>query len=292
MATVFPSQASRIDPDAGRPNESAVSAASWPAIFAGAVTAVATTLILVALGSGIGLASVSPWAHSGVSATTFTVMTAIWLIVIQWGSSLVGGYMAGRLRTKWVGVHTHEVFFRDTANGFVTWALATAIGVGLIATSTGAAVGKVVDAASTASAGAAQGTATTQPTGPIAPYDLDKLFRSTAAGTNSSKPDAPVEAAGILAHGIAADGVSSEDRTYLAGLVAARTGLSQEEAQKRVDDAVAATMAAKAKAQAAADAARKAVSATSIFMALSMLIGAFIASAAAALGGKLRDEHP
>jgi hypothetical protein len=104
-----------------RPNESPVTPASWPAIFAGAMTAVASSLILIALGSGIGLASVSPWPHIGASATTFTVMTALWLIVVQRLSSSVGGYLTGRLRTKCVGIHTHEVFFRDTAHGFVTW---------------------------------------------------------------------------------------------------------------------------------------------------------------------------
>ena len=44
-----------------------------------------------------------------------------------------GGYVAGRLRTRWVGVHTHEIFFRDTAHGFLAWALATVIGAGFLA---------------------------------------------------------------------------------------------------------------------------------------------------------------
>src|SRR5690348_13139804 len=133
---------------AARPAESPVSAASWPAIFAGAVTAIATTLILLALGTGFGLASVSPWPHSGASATTFTVMTAIWLIVVQWLSSLIGGYLAGRLRTRWVGLHTHEVFFRDTAHGFVTWALATVVGAAVLTSAVGTASEKTVQAVS------------------------------------------------------------------------------------------------------------------------------------------------
>jgi hypothetical protein len=98
MSASYPSgtvSAAVIPEPAGRLNESPVSAASWPAIFAGAITAAGTSLILVALGSGIGLASVSPWPHSGASATTLTVMTAIWLIVIQWVCSLMGGYMTG-----------------------------------------------------------------------------------------------------------------------------------------------------------------------------------------------------
>jgi hypothetical protein len=97
--------------------ESPISAISWAAITGGAFATAALSLILLALGSGFGLASVSPWPNSGASVTTFTAMTAIWLIIVQWFSSGLGGYLTGRLRTKWVGVHTHEVFFRDTAHG-------------------------------------------------------------------------------------------------------------------------------------------------------------------------------
>src|ERR1700678_572774 len=117
------------------------SAASWPAIFAGAVVAVAVSLVLLALGSGLGFASISPWPGRGASATTVTVTTAIWLIVTQWLSAALGGYIAGRLRTKWVGTHTHEVFFRDTAHGFVTWAVASVIGALILASAASSAVG-------------------------------------------------------------------------------------------------------------------------------------------------------
>jgi hypothetical protein len=97
---------------ADRPRlEASTSGVAWPAIIGGAFAAVALSLILLALGSGLGLASVSPWSNAGVSATTFTVMTAVWLIVVQWLASGLGGYLTGRLRTKWVGLHTHEVFF-------------------------------------------------------------------------------------------------------------------------------------------------------------------------------------
>ena len=102
-----------------QPVETSTSGVAWPAIIGGVFAAVALTLILLALGSGFGLASVSPWFGFGASATTFTVMTAVWLIVTQWLASGLGGYLTGRLRTKWVGLHTHEVLFRDTANGMV-----------------------------------------------------------------------------------------------------------------------------------------------------------------------------
>src|SRR5471030_496234 len=122
-----------VDVEDSAPLEGSSSGVAWPAIIGGAFAAAALSLILLALGSGLGLASVSPWSNSGASATTFTVMTAVWLIVIQWLASGLGGYLTGRLRTKWVGLHTHEVFFRDTANGFLTWATATVIGAVFLA---------------------------------------------------------------------------------------------------------------------------------------------------------------
>lgn len=94
------------------------SAVTWGPIFAGAFAAIGLSLVLLALGSGLGLMTVSPWSNSGASATTFTVMTGIWLIIMQWLSSALGGYMTGRLRTKYVRLHTDEVYFRDTAHGF------------------------------------------------------------------------------------------------------------------------------------------------------------------------------
>ena len=98
--------------------ESSASGVAWPAIIGGAFASVALAVLLFTLGSGLGLASVSPWANTGASVTTVTVMTGIWLIVMHWLASGLGGYLTGRLRTKWAGLHTHEVFFRDTANGF------------------------------------------------------------------------------------------------------------------------------------------------------------------------------
>lgn len=272
--------------------ESSVSAVSWPAIFGGAFVAAAASLVLVALGSGLGLASVSPWRQAGASVTTVAWMTAAWLIVVQWFSSGLGGYVAGRLRTKWANTHTHEVFFRDTAHGFITWAVGTILVAGFLASAVGSAIGGGVDAAATVASGAAQGATTSQPASSLATYDMDLLFRSPQSGPNTvSTADTRAEAARILANGIASGDVPTTDRAYLAELVAARTGISQEDAQKRVDTAIAQAKAADVKARQAADAARKATSAASIFTALSMLVGAFIACIAAALGGQRRDLH-
>jgi hypothetical protein len=266
----------------------AKAAVSWPAIVAGAFVAAGVSVILLALGSGLGFASISPWANHGVSATAFTITAAIWLLVTQWISAGLGGYIAGRLRSRWEGTHVHEVFFRDTAHGLITWAVATVLIAASVTSSVASFVGGGVR--SVADAGA-QG-AVSAALSPNADYSLDKLFRSTASAESSrGGGNYKVEAAHIIANAISTGTMPDADRTYLAELVAERTGVSQAEAQRRVDDFVAAALEAQAKVKAEADRARKAAADASIYLALSLLVGAFIASVAAALGGRLRDEH-
>jgi hypothetical protein len=274
-------------------DESSQSAVSWAAIFSGSVVAVAVTLVLVALGAGLGLTSISPWPNEGVSAKTFAISTGIGLIVVQWLAAGTGGYIAGRLRTKWVGVHTHEVFFRDTAHGFLVWALATFVGSVFLTSAASSIVGGGVDAAATVAGGAAQGGTQSAMQSPadFTSYDVDSLFRSDHMDQAANGQASEAQAARILGYGIANGGVSAQDRAYLAQLVAARTGISPQDAQKRVDDVLAREQAVVVKAKQVADAARKASAQLAIFTALSMLIGAFIASAAAAYGGSLRDEN-
>ena len=276
--------------EAGQTLKSSISALSWPAIIGGAFAAAALSLILLALGSGFGLASVSPWPNSGASVTTFTVMAAIWLIIVQWVSSGLGGYLTGRLRTKWVGVHTHEVFFRDTAHGFLAWAVAAVIGAAVLASGVSSLLSGGVHAGATVASGAAEGASRgAVQENPFA-YYVDSLFRSDHPNANATDQDVRAEATRILAAGIRNGDVPAADKTYLAQLVAARTGLSQADAEKRVDDVIAKAKAADTKARQIADATRKAGAYLSIFIGVSMLIGAFIAAAAAALGGRHRDE--
>src|SRR6202021_2174972 len=108
------------------------------------------------------------------------------LIVVQWLSSALGGFVTGRLRTKWTGLHTHEVFFRDTAHGFLAWAAASVLGALLFASVTASGVGGLAhgatDVAAAGAAGAAQagvqksgGTNTSDPSA----YFVDTMFRST-----------------------------------------------------------------------------------------------------------------
>src|SRR5471030_1011752 len=116
--------------DTGEPS---VAGVSWAAVTAGAIVSCALTLVILAFGIGLGLSVVSPWGGSGVSATTFKIGTGLYLVVIAMLSSSIGGYIAGRLRSRWIGVHSDEVYFRDTAHGFVAWAFATVLGAALLA---------------------------------------------------------------------------------------------------------------------------------------------------------------
>jgi hypothetical protein len=261
-------------------------AASWSAIFCGAAVAISTSLLLLALGAGLGFASISPWSEKGVSASTFTIAGVIWVIVTQWISALLGGYITGRLRHRWLATHTHEVFFRDTAHGLVTWAVATLV------------VAAVATGALTSIGGAGMHAKMMHP-GPdemMGPgYELDRLFRAPAGATSPAHVDARgegrSEATHIALHAAATGNMPDEDRNYLAALVAGSTGITAQEARARVDAFVAEGTAARDQAKAAADAARKAAAQTAIYTALAMLIGAFIASVSAAIGGRLRDEH-
>jgi hypothetical protein len=282
--------------------ESSSSAVSWGPIVAGAFAASTLTLILMLLGFGLGLTMVSPWSNEGATVTTFAVSTAIWLVVVQWLSSAGGGYLTGRLRTKWVGIHTDETFFRDTAHGFMAWALATLSVVLVLGSAVSAVVGSSIQAASTVASGAAMGasasaTANTGSGGATnaTSYFVDALFRPSdparlSAPGAEGDAAAAAQASRILIASAAAGEVSADDKAYLGRLVAARTGLSQPEATARVDAVLAKVQAAKVKAQEAADAARKASATFALLGALSLIIGAFIASVAAALGGRQRDD--
>src|SRR4051812_33457373 len=233
--------------------ESKVSAVSWGAILGGAFVIAAVTILLLALGSGLSLSSVSPWPGSGVSATTFTVISAIWLIIVQWVSAALGGYVTGRLRTQWTGVHSDEVFFQDTAHGLLAWAVAAVVGAGLLASAASMTIG--------GGARMAAGAASTA--GNVSGYYVDQLFRGGHETTNGQ--DARPEVARILAMGVQNGSVSDDDKTYLSQLVADRAGIAQVEARKRVDGVIGQVQAAEEKAKAAADQARKATASLSFY---------------------------
>lgn len=275
--------------DVGAPPGSQQSAVSWPAIIAGATVATAVTILLLTLGSGIGLSSVSPWRNAGASAAPFAIGAAVWLIIVQWVSAGFGGYIAGRLRTRWTGVDADEAFFRDTAHGFVAWSVATLFTVIIVASAGSALVGGGVRAAAAAVQGASQSGAATASAPDVGAGLADTLFRPAQPTAEGDSSGAKIEAARILATSLANGSMSAADRAYLSQLAAAKTGISQQDAEKRVDEMVTQAKAAADKARSIAEEARKAGAQLAFFTFFSMLIGAFIASVAAALGGRLRD---
>ncbi len=279
------------------PVESSKPAIAWGPIFGGGLAATGMTLILLLLGSGVGLTMVSPWSGESSSAAAVGVTAAIWLVVVQWLSSALGGYLTGRLRTKWAAIHTDEVFFRDTAHGFLSWALATVFVAGFLASSLTSLAGAGASAAGQAAmaagaAGTAAAASSDAPDGPTA-YFTDALLRPRNVADRAGENDgaAAAEISRILLQGAASDGVPDGDRTYIAGIVAARTGLSEADARARVDTVLKQIDDAKAAARAAADEARKAAATSALIGSLSLLVGAFIAAAAAAFGGRQRDEE-
>lgn len=283
---------------------------SWGAVLAGAAAAAALSFILLILGVGLGLSSVSPWSFN---ATAIGVSTIAWLAFMQLAASGIGGYMAGRLRVKWSSIHTDEVHFRDTAHGLLAWAVATLLTVALLAGGTRAVLSGAIDAGSgvaaavgpavgagAAAAGAKAGEGSANPLD----YFSDMLLRAAPASTsgtlaapvaNASTADQRVEIGKIFATSLSTGSLAADDRAYLGQVVASRTGVTQAEAEARVDAVYAraakAAADAKAQAQQAAETARKAGARTALWMFVALLLGAFVASLAATFGGRQRDHE-
>lgn len=298
-------------------NSPNLSAVSWSAIFAGATAAAALSLIMLILGTGLGLTSVSPWAMRGISAGTFGVVAIAWITFTQVVVSGMGGYLAGRLRTKWVSVHTDEVYFRDTAHGFLSWAVASLVTAAMLASATGAIVNSGMQAgaavASTAVSGAAgaagmvaakSGEAEVS-SSDISPYFVEALFRKVTAATSqaggtptvdvaAATSAAPVAEIGrIFINSLRTGSMTAEDTRYVGQEVSLRTGLAQADAEKRVNDSFV-RLQTKLKetetaAKDAADKARKATAYAALWLFISLLAGAFVASLAATYGGRQRD---
>jgi len=281
------------------PDEAPASGVAWPAILAGALAVSALSLILLVLGSGLGLTMVSPWTATGAGVATFGMSTVIWLVVTQAVSSGAGGYLAGRLRTRWAGMDRDESYFRDTAHGFFAWALSTLLVAGLL----GAAVASVVTggAAATGSVvagiaqGASQGVAVRQGAGAMpADYFVDLFFRPAPLNGTTRPAEANVssakgEVSRILLMSLTTGQFSNPDKAQLAALVAAGAGIPEADAQQRVAEVLAQIENAKAGAMEAADTTRKVGATLALMTFLSLLIGAFVSSAAAAVGGRHRD---
>ena len=318
----------------------AASAVSWGAIFAGAAGAAALSLILLLLGTGLGLSSASAFSSQGASAATLGMAGVLWITFTQLAASGMGGYLAGRLRSRWTAVHTDEVYFRDTAHGFLAWAVATLVTAAFLASSVsaivgtgaqavGSAAGGIASAGAAAAAGAgasrSSGSASGMPGASDATgYFVDSLFRpdmnaaapataptapadpaATSAPTGMTAPAAPstatvqtnaatsAEVSRIMASALRAGSLPQDDAKYIGRLVAQRTGMPQADAEKRVNEVFTKAQTkirdTEAAAREAADKARKASAHAALWLFVSLLVGAFVASLAATYGGRRRD---
>ncbi|HEY2797846.1 MAG TPA: hypothetical protein VGK26_08170 [Thermoanaerobaculia bacterium] len=262
MATVVPVSV----PFADQSLEAPRSGVSWAAVAAGAFVTAALSLCLMTLGAGVGLSSISPWPSSGLSASRIAPGAIVWIVLVQAASCALGGYLAGRLRTKWTAVHTHEVYFRDTAHGLLVWAVGLVISAFFLSSM----------AASIAKDGVANSAAGPQD------YYVDALLhaeRPTAEPTVAMRR----EAEGILAAALARPDVDAADRQRLIDLVAARTDLDRSRAGARVDEVL-------TRDRQAIDRMRKSTAHSLYWLFAALLIGAFCASFAATLGGRRRDQ--
>jgi hypothetical protein len=277
MATTSSTDHLAFSPEQLTPNREAHSSGvSWGAVIGGSFVAAASYLILLALGAGFGLSAISPWSNSGASASAVGSAAIVWLILIEIIASALGGYLTGRLRTKWALIHTDEVYFRDTANGFLAWAVALVISVTFLTSAAASMVGHI---SPVASGDRSETYASLDRNG----YFVDTMFRSDRIGNEQKDISAQAEASRIFANARIQSQIPAADQTYLARLVSAKTGITDAEAEARVSRAI-------ADARQSEDSARRATAHFLLWLFLALLTGAFSASYAATIGGRQRDH--
>jgi hypothetical protein len=272
----------------------------WGAVLAGAFLAAAISFVLLTFGAAIGLSATSPWPNSGVSAKLIATLAVLWAMMQQIGAFMVGGYVAGRMRSRWHEPTQHEVEFRDGLHGGLVWAVGIVIGAALAMAAAGAAAKTGIDVAGKAAGvtalsttepmdavldsmlrptTVAQAPSASTPPAAATPAPSASRTRSTAASSDETRS----EMARILASAVASGALSDQNRAYLAQGVAQRSGLSQQEAERRVNEAFTA-------AREAADKARKAAILTGFVTAASLIISFGAAWWAAIRGGQHRDN--
>jgi len=253
----------------------ATSFLQWTPVFAGALVASAVSLVLIAFGTALGLAIVSSSPIWRDTSPALTMVSGLFLLLAALVSFGVGGYVAGRLRERWdPAAHSDLAEFRDGTHGIVAWALAVVI-IGVVA---------AASVASFASKTAPPATSSATTTGePLIAYELDRLFRGDRRAVEGDITYARAEAGHILLAATGRRGITPEDRAYLATLVAARTGIAQPDAERRVEDAITAATTAVQKA-------RRSAVILGFATAASLLAGAAAAWYAASAGGRHRDN--
>lgn len=279
---------------AARVSESAPAFVGWGAIIAGAFLASALSFVLLTFGAAIGLSVASPWPSSGLSAKLVAALAILWAMTQQIGAFLAGGYVAGRVRARWPDASQQDTEFRDGLHGALVWAVGVVIGAALLFATAGAATRTGAEAVGKAAAAAGFATDPME-------LAIDTMVRPAAPAQGPASQQAPGQAPGgrtaagsgdgeirseisrILASSVSSGSLTRENRSYLAQLVARRTGLTQAEAEKRVNDAENAV-------RRAADNARRATVLTGFVTAAGLLISLAAAWWAAQKGGQHRDQ--
>jgi hypothetical protein len=246
---------------------------SWTPVILGALIATALSSILLAFGVtiGLGVSSTAPTWRDASAA--LWILSGLYLILQAALSFGVGGYIAGRTNVGLAALDTAGIEQRDGLHGLAAWALAVVLGVALAAFIGSATLTRPNSNGSSARTSAAE---------PLLSYEIDRLFRPLRRAANVDLLQERAEAGRILLTSSSHSGMSSEDRSYLAQLVAANTGLAGAEAEKRVDAAIATSQASIAKS-------RRSSVILAFSVAAAILLGAVIAVAAASVGGSHRD---
>jgi hypothetical protein len=268
---------------------------NWSAILAGGLAAATFAILLSILGAGLGFSIISPWSNSGIDASTFGISAIIWVSVTQIISSGMGGFLAGRLRSKWFGAHADEIHFTDSVHGFLTWAIALIISVVLFTSLMGSFLNKGIQTAQVVTSTVAKaGVGAASMMDDTQTYYLESLFRTNGdannqdpAKANNMKNMMP-EVGRIFAESVKNGSISDKDSTYLSQLIAQNTGMTTEEAKQNIDKTFASITELKTAAKDAADKARKASAYITLWAFIALLIGAFTASYAATVGGRQR----
>ena len=248
----------------------------WTPVVAGAVAAAALSFILMTFGVavGLGVSSTSPtWRDASVA---LAILSGVYLILQAILSFGLGGYIAGRIRRPFGTSRPEEVESRDGLHGLATWALAVLLGAALAAVLGASAINRPASSNSATNTSAAE---------PLLSYELDRLFRSPKRPPNVDIGSERSEAGRILMTSSSHSGISGDDRTYLIQHIAAATGLSAPDSERRVDSVIASSKAAIARS-------RRTTIILAFSLAVATLLGAVTAWAAACAGGRHRDGAP
>ncbi|ODT23069.1 MAG: hypothetical protein ABS35_13495 [Kaistia sp. SCN 65-12] len=269
----------------------------WGPVVLGGLAATAISVVLLTFGAALGLSAVSPYPYAGLSAKSMAVLSGTYAALVMVGAFAAGGYLAGRLRKPWAEGVEVERHFRDGAHGFAVWALGVVLGACLSVAGVGALAKGATQAVTAVAAGGASNPAAASLALDPATYAVDRVLapnptpNGPAAPAITSRADLAAPMARAFAAGLRNDQLEPRDRTYLAQLVQQQTGISQADAERRVDDAFADLKAAEARTRAAAEAARKAALIAAFAVAATLAIGCAAACAGAALGARHRDEN-